>query len=306
MSPMNDEDLDRLADYAAGLLDPAQAAEVDRLVATDPTWSRAYADLAAAMPRLDAALSGLGPTRIPTDVAERLAAVLALRSPPADNRRLTDPAQVPARDARTTNVVELSTRRRWARRAAGLTAAAAVLAVIFGGITALSTVANHDRGSATSAVDAGSGFTGGPAPLSAAGPPVIRSSGIDYNPATLRALDAGTSEHADAMAPDPSRTGGRSAAKQGAAPVQPPGPVVPPASAPGLSRLLAPGALNGCLSAVMGRYGGRPVLVEYARYLGAPAVIVLLDTGGTRRVVVVGPECGMPGAGPDEQFTLVE
>ena len=33
MSPISEDDLDRLADYTAGVLDPQQAAEVDRLIA---------------------------------------------------------------------------------------------------------------------------------------------------------------------------------------------------------------------------------------------------------------------------------
>jgi hypothetical protein len=296
VSPINDHDLDRLADYCAGLLDLAQEAEVDRLVAADPDWARAYADLTAAAPRLDAALSGLGRASMPTDVAEKLAAVLALQTPPAGTR--------------TAKVIDLSARRRWTRRAAGLTAAAAVLAAIFGGITALSrsTVAPG-----TSTVVTGDNTAGGAAaPMSDRGEAqaspgglVIRRSGTDYTAATLSSVDTGppagtadanlTPSSAAVPGPNSARTSGKQA------------PAVPaPQSGQDLSRLERSDTLNGCLSTIMTRYGGRPTLVDYARYQGSPALVVVLSTGGTRRIVVAGPQCGAPGAGPDERYTLVE
>jgi hypothetical protein len=285
---MNDEDLDRLADYTAGLLDPAQETELDRLIATDPAWARAFADLTAAGPRLDADLAALGDAPIPSEVAERLAAVLALQSPPEGTR--------------TTNVVDLSARRRWARRAAGLTAAAAVIASIFGGVTVLANLANRTQTGSATGLSAGSAGQD-----SAVAGPVIRNSGTDYDAVTLRALGANAAQFSGSRPGSPgSRSTGKYAPAPASAPGQPPLDTQPLSSAQGLSRLLDAQALQGCLTAIMARYGGQPVLVDYARYLGSPAVVVVLDTGGTRRIVVVGPRCGAPGAGPDERYSIVE
>ncbi|HKT05797.1 MAG TPA: hypothetical protein VJT31_40320, partial [Rugosimonospora sp.] len=65
-------DLDQLADYAAGLLDPAEAAEVEHLLATRPAWARTLAALTAAQPLVQAALAELASPPVPDDVAARL------------------------------------------------------------------------------------------------------------------------------------------------------------------------------------------------------------------------------------------
>jgi hypothetical protein len=129
---------------------------------------------------------------------------------------------------------------------------------------------------------------------------VIRHSGTNYTAATLPsvggpppALDSNDS----GAVPGPNAP--RASAKQA--------PAVPgPRSERELSRLDRLDTLNSCLSAITVRYGGQPTLVDYARYQGSPALIVVLSTGGTRRIVVAGPECGAPGVGLDERYTLVE
>jgi hypothetical protein len=63
-----------------------------------------------------------------------------------------------------------------------------------------------------------------------------------------------------------------------------------------LTRLLATPALDDCLTAIRAAYPGAVTIVDYARFEGAPALLVAITeaTGGTR-VVVAGPECGRSG-----------
>ncbi|MGH3750309.1 MAG: hypothetical protein ACRDT8_23255, partial [Micromonosporaceae bacterium] len=78
-----------------------------------------------------------------------------------------------------------------------------------------------------------------------------------------------------------------------------------------LDRLTAPAALSECLNAVRAAALGRPAnpggsasrdgvsLVDYARFEGSPALIVLFSDGVPDRgqtVVVAGPDCGASGA----------
>jgi hypothetical protein len=67
-----------------------------------------------------------------------------------------------------------------------------------------------------------------------------------------------------------------------------------------LERLRAPHALLTCLDAIARQNGGTPINVEsvdYARYQGAPALIVRFDADGTRWAWATGPDCGAPGRG---------
>jgi hypothetical protein len=267
VSPINEQDLDRLADYAADLLDPAEAAEVDRLIDEDPAWARAYADLTAAGPRLDDALCGLSDAPMPEDVAERLEAVLALQSPPAGTR--------------TAEIIDLSARRRWMRRTAWVATAAAVVAAIFGGITVLGNTARQTAGNS-----AGSQFNSAPRPAGAP-PPTIQHSGTNYTAQTLPRVGREMMSGGKSASGGPADTAGVA-------------PQVPHPAA-GIDRLENQPALDACLAAITAAHGGYPVLVDYAYYLGAPALIVVLDAGGTRVIVVAGPRCGQPGAGPDER-----
>src|SRR5262249_34878599 len=72
-----------------------------------------------------------------------------------------------------------------------------------------------------------------------------------------------------------------------------------------LSRLTERESLGQCLATIVARYGGQPVVVEYAGFNGAPALIVVLAEHPTgRRIVVAGPNCGLPGSGPDERYSV--
>lgn len=268
MSPITEEELDRLADYCAGLLGPAEEAEVDRLIATDPRWSRAHTTLTSAQPGLDRALAELPPEPMPADVAARLDRALARE----------------ASDAGTGAVVVDLGRARLLRRAAlATTAVAATVAVCFGGFTLLQTQTTSNSatssagGKAAVAPQAGSGF----AESSGA-----RASGTNYTHDTLgRPLAAPRQEAPDAAGAVPSRQNGSMSAEDATA--------VPPE----LARLTDPAQLQPCLNLILAVEGGQVTGVDLARYRGAPAVVVLL-VGGRVTGVAARPDCGLPGSGP--------
>jgi len=169
-------------------------------------------------------------------------------------------------------------------------AAAAVVAVVFG-ITAIGSM-DTQSGTTTSAPDAasaGSGSVGPFVPGDAAGTaPVIRS-GRNYQPDTLDQLSR--SPYA-ASVPAPALNGSKSANADDTAPER-----------NGLERLSAPTALTACLAAIAQSHPGTVMVVDYARFEGAPAVVVLVQEGSTRTVVVVGDGCGVGGA--DEKDSAV-
>ena len=63
---------------------------------------------------------------------------------------------------------------------------------------------------------------------------------------------------------------------------------------PQVERLLAPGARADCLRAVTAAHPGTPTVVDFARYEGEPALVVVL--ADAHLVVVAGPNCGLSGA----------
>lgn len=298
-------DLDRLADHVAGALEGTpRAAEVEHLVATDPAWAAAAAALRDADERVRADLAALEAPPTPVDVAARLDAALAAERPqtaPAAERPQMAPAaerpdSVPVRPGeadrgstrpggrRATSGSTGPAPGRRARRRRALAwagAAAVVFALAAGGVTAATM--GHQR--STSSASTASGAISGPARDSAkapqaaapeaagrlALPPVARASGTDYRADTL------------ARAAAVQLTAGDSA---GPAPVA-------------LERLADPAALAACTSALTVRYGGTVRTVDFARFNGVPAVIVVLD-GQPVRVVAAGARCGL--AGTDEIY----
>jgi hypothetical protein len=265
VSPISEDDLDRLADYAAGVLDPAGAAEVDRLIAGEPAWAEAHARLAAAQPWLDEALSGLPREPMPVDVAARLERAVAVAPP----------------ETRTAKVLPLP-RRRWPRIALTTAAAVAVGAACIGGFAALSRSATQ-KTSSSSGVAAPDNrgivtpglLSQGPAvPNAGAGAIPTTATGTDYTHGSLTLAEA-----------EPASSAAKGAQAQSV-------PNLPD----GLARLADPAGLNGCLAAITAVEGGRPVSVDYARYEGQPALIVVLS-GGSARVVAAGADCGLAGEG---------
>jgi hypothetical protein len=328
---ISDSLLDQLADYAAGLLDESAAADLRRRLAADPqlaalarevagAMERAAADLAAApaepMPpdvaaRLDALVAApVG--SLPPDVAARLDALVAgsVESPPADIAGATEPLPggvsepppparhaagsrpfpqhpgsphpLPARPASTApeghpgaggarTRPTRAARRGWLR---GLALGGGVLgaaALVLGGFVALGGRATQNSTGSQSDVK-------GAAPASA---PLIRHTGTDY---TRDTLPTGVGAAA----------AGQEAGKADTFDSEP------------LSRLENPAALSDCVTAILALHPGAAREIDFARFQGSPALIVLVETGTTSgtRTVVVGPECGVGGA--DEVYVTPE
>ena len=282
MSPIDDVDLDLLADHVAGLLDPADQLRVARLIETDPAWAQVAADLTAAQPRLDEALAGLaGELTMPNDIADRLDAILATQAPLAGVT--SGPGRgggTSASGGRTRKVI----RGPWRRAGAGALAVAAAVAAVFLGVNLVSI----DR--ATNTTSAGGGADQGLRPNAAAPysatapgtpPPTLRT-GTDYTPQNL-----GTAAGAAAAVPGAKDAGGAGNSQSELSP-------------------LNSAALPACLDALVARYGGQPALVDYARYQGQPALIIVLIDGSRRRVVAVLPSCGQPSVGTAELYSVTQ
>jgi hypothetical protein len=268
-------DLDRLAEYAAGLLDAHEATEVELLVAARPDWAQALAALEAAQPRVHAALAGLGAAPVPDDVVHRLDAALAHAARPTPS-----------------NVIDLASRRRrrWTRIGAIAAAASVVAAGCVGGTALLiNNGTRTDNNASSGAAPAGPRvFDSGDSrseyravPGGAAQPTsalVVLATGSDYTAASVTGV-ATLPRQPAAQATDQTDQTDR------AVPAE-------------LDRLTTPAARDACLTAITNRFGGAPSLLDYAYYRNEPAVVVVL-TGGRSRIVVVGPRCGLPDAGSD-------
>jgi hypothetical protein len=175
--------------------------------------------------------------------------------------------------------------RRGLRRSAPIAAAAAVLALAGVGVAQLrQSSGTSGRPTAARAPAAASDAAGGLAPGALAAPPPadrIVTSGADYRRDTLAGAAAATTMSGPALKSVPS-------------------PAAEAARAAGLARLTARSALQACLDAIAGENGGGPVTVQsvdYARYEGAPAVVVRFAAANGRWAWASGPDCGAPGAG---------
>ncbi|GEM_PF-1278039 len=307
-------DLDRLADFTADVLDRADAAEVAHLVASDAGWATAHAALvrADALVR-DELRAASTATPMPADVVARvndsLRAVAAMsgakrrdgtrhgtRHGTRDGTRDGIPAVVSldAARARGTGRARESARGRWRGSWAGLAAAAAAVVAVIGGIAVANQFATQNAPTTAS----GSGLNReetsdqAPAPGALAAPtaafagtPSFVISGSDYRPETLAQLaripSLGGVPQSDA------------ASKEASAEV----PQMVRAAAPEpLSRLTDPAALRTCLDAIGSAHPGSVTLVDYARFVGKPALVVLVRQGTASTVVAVGPDCGLAGA----------
>jgi hypothetical protein len=287
---IEDVDLDLLADYVSGALDgTSDAATVARLVATDPRWTQAHAALVAAdaLVRADLAVLAGEPEPMPDDVLARLDAALAAEPPLPDPHR-PHLSVLPGGRAVSTP----SPRRRPWRLVAGIAAALVVVGLGVGSLVPRLESGGNSHVTSGAASDASSNRAaqpgaGGPGSADAGG---VTASGADYNPDTLAALGA-ASLTAQGAGPAKSRTESDSAKTPAREPAE-----VPDA----LRRLADPAARTACLNAIIAEYGGSPSLVDYARYRGSPALVVLLDgargVAGRKWVVVVGPECGSGGS----------
>jgi hypothetical protein len=310
-------DIDLLADYIGGALDGPEEAAVARLIADDPRWRETYDLLAPGMAKVGAGLQALGarPEPMPADVAGRLESALTVPAdddPADDDPAAPDPTvPEPSPDGqRHLHVVRgaaagpTATRRRrrlrWAvpiAAAAGVLAFAGVAVDRLGGLSE-SLTSTDSAGQAAPAAESQASLVSVPADDR------ITTSGTDYTRSTLGALPAGILAAPDASvqtppAPAPSargteRSGGAEAA--------------PGSGGDVLARLRIRDALVACLQAIaVEEGGGSPIIVEavdYARFEGAPAVIVRFLTDGVTRVVAAGPDCGAPGRGTNSLGTV--
>jgi len=323
-------DRDRLADYVGGALDGTpDAAAVRTLIDTDAGWAAAHADLVAATDAVSADLRAVGsrPHAVPEDVAARLDGFLRrLESDrePAGASRTASGAGGPAsaRDGRADGARDArplaargpggssrpggagpgrrahSRRARWA---AGLSAAAAVIAVGIGAIAMVPTV-NSDSGT-EGAADSAAGGAAAPQ-VAAAGPPVV--SGRDYAPGSFPGLGTGQRAGVQGVPEPPAGDSPRENAEDQSKTFSSAGSEGSAAVPPELARLQAADARQDCLDAIRQAHGGMPRAVEFARFSGRPALVVLLDGASTGNgqpwVVVAGPDCGLTPGDVDELY----
>jgi hypothetical protein len=299
-----DVDLDRLADYIGGALDgtPDEAA-VAQLVATDPHWTRAHSALVAAdaFVRADLAVLAGEPEPIPADVVVRLNAALAAEPPLPGPPPVDRPAHLSVLPGGRADPTRWPARRRW-RAVVGVAAAAVVLGI--GAVSlAPKLTGSGDNRSTHLATDAARGESR-PSPSSAGAASTeaatdVSASGSDYNADTLAALGSApvTTQGGSAPKSEPRSNALGQPSQPPARPTEVPDP---------LRRLTEPDARAACLKAVMAQYGGRAMLLDYARYQGSPALIVVLDGAqgvtGRKWVVAVGPKCGTGGMIADLRY----
>ena len=303
-------ELDRLADYAAGLLDGTpDAVEIAALIADDPDWGAAYTRLTEADERIRAELTALGEETatdgIPLDIAARLSAALADARRDKNEDKNEDEDEDEDEGAERTdagaNVVSIDAQRRRRRRRWASIAAVAAGVVAFAaiGLPQLTGGEQQDGGDESASTLSGgagtqdnSGKAAPVAPDAATADPTgltLLATGADYRRETLR--EASTL-----------RAGGDTANRMGVATESQPVGRVPEE----LNRLADPDARKACLEALAATFSGRPQAVDYARFEGSPALVVLLvDVRSVPSyVVVTGVGCGMPGRGADVRYSL--
>jgi anti-sigma factor RsiW len=259
---MSEVDLDQLADFAAGALEHDEAAAVAQLLATDPDWAAAHAALVAADATIRAELASLPLEPMPVDIASRIDAAL----------RGARPVVVSLDAARQRS------RRRFATSiAAGVAAAAVAVAGV--GYVLHTDIGGSSNTSAAMPDNAGRGAVedkGVPAAGEGSSGPEITASGQNYTADTLGDIAGRTAALASSAATK-DLTGMSS---------QP------------LPQFATPANLNACLAAVRATHPGIVKRVDFARFNGAPALVLLIEAGTDRVAVAVGPDCGT--AGPDE------
>jgi hypothetical protein len=292
-------DFDLLADYVGGALDGTpEHARVARLISEDLAWRGAHEDLMRGMTAVRTELGALGRESepMPADLVVRLddafgtPADLAAAGPAAVDGELGAPgrhlASVPGNASESprarvrTNGLK---RRRWV---APLAIAAGLIAFVGFGLDYLSgqnrgssDTASSSAGRAESAPMMATDGAPGAAGLVGALPPAadIRSSGTDYrtdtlgNPAAVGKKD---------FAPAPNAASGNA--------VDP------------LARLRPGAELQGCLDAIAGENGAGSITVQsldYARFDGAPALVVRFTAANGTWAWASGSSCGMTQAG---------
>jgi hypothetical protein len=267
-----EDDLDRLADYVAGVLDPAEEAAVAALVRDDPAWAAAYDGLVTADAQLATQLRAEVEDAMPADVVSRISSALDAAG--------RDKTRAVTRTPWWENLRQ-GLRRHAALAALGA-AAAALVAVVGGGMVSGALPSQKSDSAADSA--AGREMTadspaGGSSTVASGSALAALPDDPDFSSMAVISTDA---DYSWATLPLAARTA-YSSAKTSARQVP-----VPAA----LSALSAPAALRACLEAVAAAVGGTPVSAEFAAYNGVPALVVILTRTGATSVAAVGPACG--------------
>ncbi|MGK5679903.1 hypothetical protein [Actinoplanes sp. URMC 104] len=256
-------DIDLLADYIGGALEgtPDESA-VATLIAEDPAWREAYESLGGGMALVQAELGRMQPEPMPADLAARLDGMFT-----APQLTLV-PGEAPAAKPRR--------RRRWTTPIA---IAAGVIAFVGFGADYLAGRSDSQSDSVASTSAQAEG---------AITPATTLFSGIDYTRGTL------ASEPAISLS-SPKSSGATAFGEQG----QDQRAADPD---PALARLRAGAALQDCFEAIQSENAGGAIAVQsvdYARFTGAPALIVRFTAGNGAWAWAAGPACGTPAEGAD-------
>lgn len=313
---MRDVDFDRLADFVSGALDGTVAQdEVRDLIAREPAWQDAVAHVASALDSVDDDLRALSayPSVMPPEVVSRLETAIG--------RENSSRGFAPQQTVRRSEVSSPFGTRwlgrlglRWPVVAAVTAAVTATVALV--GVSVVVALPRASTESATSSVAdaAGQGDTSVPSEglpsqgVSALSGPLLIASGGDYaadtvaSVADLASAAGSSSNPSDESASDLDGESNPAPTVLGESLAQ-------ALNLTELDRLADATALDSCLSSVVARHGGQVTLVDYARFDGVPALIlVVLDTAeaaGERLVVVVGASCGLSDSDPDERHVTV-
>jgi len=266
---------------------PSEPQRTDRWGSDDRADLRAHvagcancAGQAALLVDARSLLGDLPAPPVPPDVVGRLDTALA-----AEARRPAGHAVAAASVAGPAGSVTLlpasagrGSRRAWANPGA----VAAGIVVLLGAVVGIGTLIGRD-GSQSSTKSSASRSVAG----LVKSPGLVTGTGRDY---TAAALDP----YVRTLLATPGAATGtvpQSSASPATAPT--PSPQLPTAVDPTLARLQRPGQLQACVDELAGRRGVVPIAVDFARFQGRPAVIVVLADPEPARVQawVVGAGC---------------
>ena len=269
-------DIDLLADYVGGALEgtPDESVVAAR-IAEDPAWRAAYESLRDGMALVGAELGRLPAEPMPAELAGRLDEML--RTTPHLSIVSGDAPAAPS----GAHAVPAGNRDRTGRRMRWATPIAIAAGIVaFVGFS-LDYLAGRDQGADDSApTAAGSGVT-----ERSTSAEQVFTSGTDYTRTTLAIappqplVAPGMAASSAAKQDDRSRTS---------------------VSEPALSRLTERAALADCFAEIERENAGGTIAVEsidYARFDGAPALVVRFTAGNGAWAWAAGPQCGTPEAG---------
>ncbi|MEU8610733.1 hypothetical protein AB0C29_22365 [Actinoplanes sp. NPDC048791] len=314
-------DIDLLADYVGGALDGTpDEVLVTNLIAENPAWRDAHAQLSGGVAAVTGQLRALGSVAepMPAEVFARIDSALTAAAADegggtvtsiADSssgvtagRAAMEPGTDGAAPDRHLVAVPSGSRGRRARRlrwAAPVGIAAGVLAFLGFGFQQLSGADSADTSAAGSAAEAPRANSGQELGAPGAAPQILES-GTDYRRDTLGS--AGMTTMLDQPPARDSSTDARKALPDVGASAE-----VAAGADPAFARLRAQEALRACIEAIAAQHGVGPITpqtIDYARFDGRPAVIVQFVADGESWVWAVGPACGTRGVGADTRASV--